>query len=439
MKDDATLLADYARRKDEAAFAELVRRHLNFVYAAALRQVNGDAHLAQDVAQLVFTDLARKAGALGHRPVLAGWLFTSTRYAAAKQIRTEQRRRNREQEVHAMEDTPIAPETNAPDWATLRPVLDAALMELGESDRTAVLLRHLQELDFAAVGQRLGLSDNAARMRTERALDKLRAVLARRGIRSTTAALAAVLAQQAAVAAPVGAAASVTGAALAGVSAGGGLLAFMSLTKLQWVAASVALAAGAGVALVQQHTTDGLHAELAATPAATKIDPLRAANRTLAEAAQAANALKVDEAEWVRLREEVVGLQAQVERQERVARAAQAEAREQARRTALPLDELDREPRVAIRTPPVYPAALRDAKVPGSVLVEFVIDATGKLASARVLKSSSPEFEAPTLAALAGWRFSPGLKGGRQVNTRVQQVFEYDPSSAPAAEPPEGF
>src|SRR6188474_2114112 len=116
MKDDATLLADYARRRDEAAFAELVRRHVNFVYAAALRQLNDDAHLAQDVTQVVFVDLARKARTLAGHRVLAGWLFTSTRYAAAKGVRTEQRRRVRELEAHTMQENHDAGE-NALDWS----------------------------------------------------------------------------------------------------------------------------------------------------------------------------------------------------------------------------------------------------------------------------------------------------------------------------------
>ena len=99
MKDDATLLRSYARNRSESDFAELVHRHVNLVYSAALRQVNGDVHLAQDVTQTVFTDLARKASSLANYQALAGWLFTSTRFAAAKFVRGEQRRRLREQEA----------------------------------------------------------------------------------------------------------------------------------------------------------------------------------------------------------------------------------------------------------------------------------------------------------------------------------------------------
>ena len=84
MTPDSELLGRYARTRSEDAFAELVQRHVNLVYSAALRQVNGDAHLAQDVAQTVFTDLARKATSLMGRHTLTGWLYTSAHFAAAK-------------------------------------------------------------------------------------------------------------------------------------------------------------------------------------------------------------------------------------------------------------------------------------------------------------------------------------------------------------------
>src|SRR5215469_4014083 len=96
MTPDCELLREFARTNSEDAFAELVKRHLNLVYSAALRQVNGDAHLAKDIAQTVFTDLARKARSLAGRENLSGWLYTSTHFAAAKIIRGESRRRDRE-------------------------------------------------------------------------------------------------------------------------------------------------------------------------------------------------------------------------------------------------------------------------------------------------------------------------------------------------------
>src|ERR1051326_2281929 len=120
MTEDAELLRRYVANRDDAAFAELVQRHVNLVHSAALRQVNGDAHLAADVTQLVFTDLARKAAAVAGHRVLAGWLFTSTRFAAAKAVRSERRRAAREQEAQLMQEQTHDPAANL-EWYRLRP------------------------------------------------------------------------------------------------------------------------------------------------------------------------------------------------------------------------------------------------------------------------------------------------------------------------------
>jgi RNA polymerase sigma factor (sigma-70 family) len=103
---DSELLRRFAEEHFEEAFAELVSRRLALVYSAALRQVGGDAHRAEDVTQEVFIDLARKARSLSRHPALIGWLYTSTHFAAAKLIRTEQRRARREQEAIAMHTIP---------------------------------------------------------------------------------------------------------------------------------------------------------------------------------------------------------------------------------------------------------------------------------------------------------------------------------------------
>jgi len=431
MKEDSLLLAEYARDRSEAAFAELVRRHVNFVYAAALRQVNGDTHLAQDVAQAVFTDLARKAHSLSGHRVLAGWLFTSTRYTAAKLVRTEQRRRARELAAQFMDAEPDS--AAAADWERLRPVLDAALADLKEGDRAAILLRYLQGLDYVQVGERLALTDNAARMRTERALERLRECFARRGIKSTTAALALALIGESALAAPVGLASAVTGTALAAAPAGGALV-FMGLTKLQLSAMSAVVLAGAGIGYVQEQTNRGLRADLAAEPAVTReqLAQQRAENSRLATAARDAAELQVSEAEWTRLRESAATLQAQLQRDAREAAQREATAQQQAVREAVPLGQLDRVPMATDRRAPTYPFAMREANVPGSVVLEFVIDGEGKVRDPKVVRSSAKDFEAPTLAAVTQWKFAPGLKNGRAVSTRVTQMFQYEPNGAPA-------
>ena len=245
---DPELLARFARSRSEDAFAELVRRHVNLVYSAALRQVGGDAHLAQDVAQTVFSDLARKAPALARRATLTGWLYTSARFAAAKIARAEHRRRDREEEF-MREPNDTAPET---DWAQLGPVLDDVMHQLRETDREAILLRYFENRPFAEIGARCGLNENAARMRVERALEKLRCLLASRGV-TTAAALASVISAHAVQVAPVTLAATLATTSLAG--AGTGTLTFwtiMNMTKLKLGLGALVLV-GASTALVVQH------------------------------------------------------------------------------------------------------------------------------------------------------------------------------------------
>ena len=221
MREDPELLRRYAEQASDEAFAELVRRHLNLVYSVALRQVSGDAHLAEDVTQQVFAALARKATRLSGRASLSGWLYRSTHFAASDVVRAERRRKTRERESLLMQPTTHPPVPV--DWEHVRPILDTVIAELGERDRDAVSLRFLDGRSFADIAARLRLSENAARMRVERALDKLHAALARRGITSTTAAVGLALAAQVSTAAPAGLATSVTGLALAGTASGGGL------------------------------------------------------------------------------------------------------------------------------------------------------------------------------------------------------------------------
>jgi RNA polymerase sigma factor (sigma-70 family) len=219
MTDDTELLRLYAETSSEEAFAELVRRHVGFVYAAALRQAR-NPHRAEDVTQVVFTALARKAGALCRRKELVGWLHTSVHYAAIDMVRKEARREAREREAHMIRETSGHSE-NAVDWEKLDPVLDAALQDLGEADRSAILLRFFKNHSFAETGAALRVTEEAVRKRVDRALEKLRPLLARRGITSTTAALAFAFANQGAMAAPSGLAAAVTRVALAAGSSGG--------------------------------------------------------------------------------------------------------------------------------------------------------------------------------------------------------------------------
>jgi RNA polymerase sigma factor (sigma-70 family) len=242
MPTDAEMLRRYVRERDHHAFAELVQRHLGVVYGAALRRSGGRTHLAEEIAQQVFADLARKAAALCHHPSLIGWLHRSTRYALIDAIRAENRQKKLTETFAAMPDT--NPPVEEVEWGLVRPVLDDALDRLKEADREAMLLRYFEGLAFSELGERLNISENAARMRTDRALDKLRVHLRHRGITSTTAALAVLLANQAFAAAPSGLTTAVTATALAGAPATGGFTAFLLMTKLTIPVGSAMVAAG---------------------------------------------------------------------------------------------------------------------------------------------------------------------------------------------------
>ena len=265
MTTDLELLSRYARTRSEDAFAELVRRHVNLVYSAALRQVNGDAHLAQDVAQTVFTDLARKAGSLARRETLTGWLYTSAHFAAAKIARTENRRRDREKKFmrepisETVEVGRVTP--CAPDWEQLRPVLDQAMHELKEADREAVLLRYFENRQFAEVGAKLGLNENAARMRVERALEKLRDIFTKRGITTATA-LASVISANAIQIAPANLAATLTTTSIAAARTGTfTLLKIMTATKLKFAIGAIVVAAVATAFVLLNQAPKNLRAE----------------------------------------------------------------------------------------------------------------------------------------------------------------------------------
>ncbi|MBI4657765.1 MAG: sigma-70 family RNA polymerase sigma factor [Verrucomicrobia bacterium] len=256
MNDDAELLHRYTAENSESAFGDLIRRYADLVYSAALRLLGGDVHRAQDVTQQVFSELARHAGRLAAHPTLAGWLYTTTRLMARRAMRTEQRRKAREHEANVMNELlrGTAPDT---DWEQLRPVLEDAMHDLGEKDRLAVLLRFFQNKSLREVGSVLGLNENAARMRVERALDKLRARLARKGVTSSAAALASLLAANAVAAAPQAFVATLTSASIAGAAATTGttltILELMALNKIKTGIVGALLVAGAASPMVLQH------------------------------------------------------------------------------------------------------------------------------------------------------------------------------------------
>ncbi|MBE0544831.1 MAG: sigma-70 family RNA polymerase sigma factor [Verrucomicrobia bacterium] len=248
---DQQLLRDYAERQSEAAFAAIVQRYVDLIYSAALR-LSCDAHAAKDVTQSVFVVLAQNARQLTDRPALAGWLHGTARNLAVKAIRSDVRRRAREQEAAVMNEL-LSTHPDA-SWEHIAPHLDDALGELSEPDRDAVLLRYFKNHDLRTVGATLGISDDAAQKRVSRAVERLRDFFAKRGISIGAGGLAVVISANAVQAAPVGlaltisTAAALTGTTLATTATVTATKA-IAMTALQKtiVTATIAVLAGAGI------------------------------------------------------------------------------------------------------------------------------------------------------------------------------------------------
>jgi RNA polymerase sigma factor (sigma-70 family) len=284
MPDDQQLLSRFAENRSEAAFGELVSRYVNLVYSTALRRTDFDAHLAQDVAQLVFTDLARKAPSLSRDVVLAGWLHRATLYAAGQLMRGDRRRRLREQEAAAM--SALESQTNT-DWQAIRPALDEALDKLNQTDRDALLLRFFEQRSLAEIGAALGTNEDAAGKRVRRALEKLRTMLMRRGITTTGVALSTVISAHAIQLAPAGLAASLATSALTGAGAAAGitttLVKIMALTKTQLTIGGIVIAALTASLIVETTSQKALRRQNESMQ--QKIAQLTADNQSLADKA----------------------------------------------------------------------------------------------------------------------------------------------------------
>jgi len=325
MTDSRTLLAEYAQHGAEEAFSRLVSRYIDMVYSTAHRLMDGDRHRAEEVAQTVFIDLAMQARTLSPEVMLGGWLHRHTCYVAAHAWRADRRRRFHERqavEMNALEGH------REQDPEVIAPILDEAVNRLGEVDRRAILLRFFEQLDFRAVGAALGSNEDAARMRVNRALEKLRLQLQRRGMSTTAAALSqalAALAAHAAQTAPAGLAATISTAAAiksAAVSITFTTTKALAMTAIQKFLVAGTLTVAVATALYQGHQTSNLRAELASLRESNseRIRQLEreneAANRKLLGVNEENARARNDATELARLRAELARLR--IQEQERV-------------------------------------------------------------------------------------------------------------------------
>ncbi|HUJ11763.1 MAG TPA: TIGR03435 family protein [Verrucomicrobiae bacterium] len=217
--DDLTLLREYARRHSEEAFATLVSRYVNLVYSVALRQVR-DPQLAQEITQAAFIILARKADSFGPKTILSGWLCRTARYASLNAQTIQRRRQRREEQAHMQNSLTDGRNASSPSmqeetWVQIAPLLDAAMEKLSRNEHDALVLRFFENRSFKEVGAALGASEDAAKMRVSRALEKLRKFFTKRGVSSTTALLAGAISVNSVEAAPVAVAKAATTVAIA--------------------------------------------------------------------------------------------------------------------------------------------------------------------------------------------------------------------------------
>ena len=326
-ESDLELIEAFNREQSQDAFTELVRRHLDLVYCAALRQVRSP-QLAEEVAQSVFMDLARNAARLKGDTILTAWLYKVTRRTAINVVRGEARRQVREQiasQLNAMNAT-------AADWTHIEPVLEEAMDALDDTDRTAVLLRYFENRSLREVGEVLGITDAAAQKRVTRAVERLREFLGKRGVGMSAASLLVLISGNAVHAAPVGLAAAISSALAGTVGAATTAAATkaIAMTTLQKTLIIAAIAATAAVGVYEARRASGLQnqVQLLQQQRASLLDQVRQVepdNETFsnklvrAERSSAANTERLRE--LLRLRGEVASLRRQQRQLEQAALA----------------------------------------------------------------------------------------------------------------------
>jgi RNA polymerase sigma factor (sigma-70 family) len=233
---DAELLGEYAGTRSEAAFAEIVRRHINLVYSTSLRRVN-DPHLAEDVTQSVFFVLAKKAGKISTSTVLAGWLYQTARFISRDAIKMKMRREQHEQIAARLRAESRADET----WPKISPLLESAMDDLGSRDRDVILLRFFEGLEIGEIARAVGVPANTVSKRLQRAIERLRRYFSDRGVVTPAAAIGPAIATGAAQAAPAALMAACVG------QAPGASTVIAALAKSALSAGSIWVKAAAGL------------------------------------------------------------------------------------------------------------------------------------------------------------------------------------------------
>jgi RNA polymerase sigma factor (sigma-70 family) len=254
VNDDMELVQQYAASQSESAFEALVSRYTNLVYSAAFRRT-GNSQLAEEITQAVFVILAQKAATLHKKTILPGWLYRAAYYVSGHAIKQELRRQRRELEAYMQS---LSDETGAEVWSQITPLLEEAMMRLGQSERDALVLRFFEGHSLKEVGVALGASESATKMRVSRALEKLRVHLSRSGVHSTAETIAGAISANAIMIAPAALAKTATAVALAkGATASFSTSTLIkgALKVMAWSKAKTVIAAGIAVLVAGSATT----------------------------------------------------------------------------------------------------------------------------------------------------------------------------------------
>lgn len=314
---DLELLERYCKEGSEEAFSELVHRHLDLVYSAALRQVHSP-QLAEEVAQSVFMDLSRCGGRMKPGRVVTAWLYQVTRRTAVDVVRRESRRQLREQLAVELTDMNAHPSL----WTQIEPLLEEAMESLDPAERAAILLRYFQQRSLREVGQTLGTSEDAAQKRVSRAVDRLREFFSQRGVTVGASALVLALSANAVQSAPLGLVTSISSGAAASGAALHTATTFsatkiIAMTTMQKIAIAAAVTMLAGVGIYENRRAAQANGQLRllqqrADPLQEQIGQLteaqEEANRKLAALQDENDALRGSVAELPKLRAELARL-----------------------------------------------------------------------------------------------------------------------------------
>ena len=231
---DTDLLERFVRSNDQDAFTEIVLRRFGLVVGAARRRLGGDPELAEEVAQNVFTTLARRAAELDTHPCLSAWLQKATAHESMRALKKKSvhaKKLNRfkaEMNVHKFEE--VAQKDDHLEAAL--PFIDEAIASLGASDRQTLMLRFYEGLSFRAISHRLGKTEAATQKQSRRALAKVARTLRRRGIVVSLQVLATGLATELTANTASAAAHKVATVSLSNATAAGNSLGLLSTTLI---------------------------------------------------------------------------------------------------------------------------------------------------------------------------------------------------------------